>query len=236
VSTRRGRGRGDNGLDAVLWSPLRDVDPRVGEHLLDVLHAAEIAAYLEPSADVGEYTRTVSLPSPPADRLFVDRSRVAEARALVAEQVGPDERHALPAAEPVRGPAPERAAVRADLDEDAEWARIVAAFEADNGRPVVADQASDAPPPAPHEQAVLDRPDEHYEPPVPPPLPVPAPASLYAVLLVVAGVLLVGVPSLLRLSADAGLVLGVVFIAGGVAMLVSRMRDRSDDGDDGAVV
>ena len=91
-------------------------------------------------------------------------------------------------------------------------------------------------PPPPHEPDVLDRPDEHYEPPVPPPLPVPTPASLYALLLVVAGVLLVGVPSLLRLSADAGLVIGLVLIAGGVYVLVSRMRDRSDDGDDGAVV
>ena len=236
MSTRRGRGRRDNGLDAVLWSPLRDVDPRVGEHLLDVLQVAEIAAYLEPSADVAPYTRNVSLPSPPADRLFVDRSRVAEARALVAEQVGPDERHAPPAAEPARGKASERAALRADLDEDAEWQRIVASFQPEQGRPAVAEEPSDAPPPPPHEPAVLDRPDEHYEPPAPPPLPVPAPASLYAVLLVVGGVLLIGVPSLLRLSADAGLIIGVVFIAAGAAMLVSRMRDRADDGDDGAVV
>jgi hypothetical protein len=235
TSGRRGRGRRDNGLDAVLWSPLRDVDPRVGEHLLDLLQTADIAAYLEPSADVAPYTRNVSLPSPPADRLFVDRSRVAEARALVTEHVGPDERHAPPAAGPAR-PAPERAALRADLDEDAEWRRIVAGFEAENGRPVVAEEPSPAPPPAPHEPDVLDRPDEHYEPPVPPPLPVPAPASLYAVLLVIAGVLLVGAPSLVRLSEDAGLVIGLVLIAGGVFLLVSRMRDRSDDGDDGAVV
>lgn len=236
MTTRRGRGRRDNGLDAVLWSPLRDVDPRVGEHLLDVLHLADIAAYLEPSSDVSPYTRDVSLPSPPADRLFVDRSRVAEARALVAEQVGADERHAPPAAEPARGQAAERAPIRADLDEDAEWRSIVASFEAEHGRPVVAGEPSDAAPPPPHEVEILDRPDEHYEPPVPPPLPVPAPASLYAVLLVLAGVLLVGAPGLLRLSADTGLVIGLVFIAGGVAMLVSRMRERSDDGDDGAVV
>jgi hypothetical protein len=53
----------------------------------------------------------------------------------------------------------------------------------------------------------------------------------------VAGVLLIGAPGILDLSADVGLVLGVLGIAGGVAMLVSRMRDRSeDDGDDGAVV
>ena len=67
--------------------------------------------------------------------------------------------------------------------------------------------------------------------------PAPSPASLYAVLLVVVGVLLVGAPGLLRLSTDVGLVIGVAAIAGGVALLVSRMRDRSDDdGDDGAVV
>jgi hypothetical protein len=33
-----------------------------------------------------------------------------------------------------------------------------------------------------------------------------------------------------------GLTLGAAAVLGGVAMLVSRMRDRSDDGDDGAVV
>ena len=79
------RGRRNNGLDAALWSPLRDVDPRVGEHLLDVLHAAGIAAYLEPAADVGPYTRSVSLPSPPSDRLYVDRAHRAEARGLVEQ-------------------------------------------------------------------------------------------------------------------------------------------------------
>ncbi|MGY1827161.1 MULTISPECIES: hypothetical protein [unclassified Blastococcus] len=226
MTDRRGRGRRDNGLDAVLWSPLRDVDPRVGEHLLDLLEAAGIAAYLEPAADVGPYTRSVVLPSPPSDRLFVDRARQVEARGLVEQHA--DDHPAEPRV--LRRPAGR------DLDEDAEWRRIVAAFEAEHGRPVVEGLPSDAPPPAPHEVPVLDRPDEHYEPPVPPPLPVPAPAALYAVLLVAAGILLIGVPSIIGLSADAGLVLGVGVVAGGVALLVSRMRDRSDDGDDGAVV
>jgi hypothetical protein len=229
VSTHRGRGRRDNGLPAALWSPLRDVDPRVGEHLLDLLHAVGIAAYLEPSTDVEPYTRTVSLPSPPSDRLFVDRSRRAEARTVV-------DQHAPAAAEVHPAPAPEPA-VRREIDEDAEWARIVSAFEAEHGRSGVEDAPADAAPPVPHELPVLDRPDEHYEPPPPPPIPAPAPASLYAVLLVVAGVLLIGAPDLLDLSADLGLVLGVAGVAGGVFMLVSRMRDRSeDDGDDGAVV
>src|SRR3954452_13972728 len=132
MTSHGNRGRRNNGLDAVLWSPLRDVDPRIGEHLLDVLSAAGIAAYLEPSADIGPYTRTVFLPSPPSDRLFVDRSRRAEARALVDCQVpqgGDGER--------ARGPVPERAAVGKeidkDLDEDAEWWSIVAAFEPEHG-------------------------------------------------------------------------------------------------------
>jgi len=230
VTPRRGRGRLDNGLDAILWSPLGDVDPRVGEHLLDLLHAVGIAAYLEPSADVGPYTRTVFLPSPPTDRLFVDRARRAEARTVVDE-------HAPRSVEADKAPLPEPAAVPRKVDEDAEWARIVSAFEAEHGRAVVDDEPSDAPAPAPHETAILDLPDEHFEPPPPPPLPAPSPASLYAVLLVVAGIVLVGAPGLLRLTADLGLILGVAAIAGGVAMLVSRMRDRSDDdGDDGAVV
>jgi hypothetical protein len=229
VNPRRGRGRRDNGLEATLWSPLRDVDPRVGEHLLDLLHAVGIAAYLEPSADVEPYTRTVSLPSPPSDRLFVDRSRRADARTVVDE-------HAPPAPEVTRAPEPEPAPAHRELDEDAEWRRIVAAFEAEHGRSVVEAQPVDAPPPPPSELPVLDQPDEHYEPPPPPPIPAPAPASLYAVLLVAAGVLLIGAPGILNLSADLGLVIGVASIAGGVAMLVSRMRDRSDDGDDGAVV
>jgi len=234
------RGRRDNGLDASLWSPVRDVDPRIGEHLLDLLHAVGIAAYLEPSADVEPYTRSVSLPSPPSDRLFVDRARRAEARTVVDQHVPAGAESPAPnqeeRPEPARGP--ERAVVRRDLDEEAEWAAIVAAFEAENGRSVADEPPSVAPsPPVPHEVPILDRPDEHYEPPPPPPLPAPAPASLYAVLLVAFGLLLIGAPGVLRLSEDVGLVLGVAAIAGGVAMLVSRMRDRSDDdGDDGAVV
>ena len=55
--------------------------------------------------------------------------------------------------------------------------------------------------------------------------------------LIALGILLIAAPGVLRLSSDVGLILGVASIAGGAAMLVSRMRDRSEhDGDDGAVV
>ena len=225
---RRGRGRRDNGLDAALWSPLRDVDPRVGEHLLDVLSAAGNAAYLEPATDVEPYTRSVSLPSPPSDRLFFLRARRTEARDLV-------DRHA-DSHPPAPPPAPPRDQ-RPDADADAEFARIVAAFEAEHGRTTVSEEPRDDPPPPPAEPSVLDAPEEHYEPPPPPPLPVLAPASLYALLLIAVGAVLIIAPGRLGLTLDVGLVLGVAAVASGVTVLVSRMGDRSvDDGDDGAVV
>jgi len=223
---RRGRGRRDNGLDAALWSPLRDVDPRVGEHLLDVLAAVGIAAYLEPASYVEPYTRTVSLPSPPSDRLFVDRARRTEAGAVVDQHGEPH-----PAPEPAPRPT------HRDDDTDAEFARIVAAFEAEHGRAAATEAPRNDPPPPPAEPSVLDAPEEHYEPPPPPPLPVLAPATLYALLLLVVGLVLVFRPGTIGLTADVGIVLGVASVAGGVFVLVSRMRERSvDDGDDGAVV
>jgi hypothetical protein len=229
TSPHRGRGRRDNGLEAALWAPVQDVDPRVGEHLLDLLASAGIAAYLEPATDVGPYTRTVFLPSPPSDRLFVDRARRADARELLAQH-----------GDGLPGPVPERPAPTAD---DLEFARIVAAFEAEHGPaatgPDDVPEPRDDPPPRPAELPVLDALDaaDHYQPPPPPPLPVLAPATLYALLLLVVGVLLVFRPGTIGLSADVGLVLGVAAVIGGVFVLVSRMRERSvEDGDDGAVV
>jgi hypothetical protein len=230
MEPRRGRGRRDNGLDAALWTPLRDVDPRVGEHLLDVLRDAGIAAYLEPAADITPY-RNVYLPSPPSDRLFVDRAREAEATGLVDTNGDEDAVHRRVA----------RRGTRRRLDEEAEWRRIVAALEADGGTPLLDEEpavaAAAAAAPAPAEPDLLELPEEHYEPPPPPPLRAPAPASLYAVLLIAAGALLVVAPSVVGLSGNVALLLGVAGVAAGVAVLVSRMRDRSvDDGDDGAVV
>lgn len=72
-------GRRDNGLVAAEYVPAGDVDPRVGEHLLDVLARDGIAAYLRPSIDQPSITPTT--PSQrPVDRLYVDRAHVATAR------------------------------------------------------------------------------------------------------------------------------------------------------------
>ncbi|MEU4678018.1 DUF308 domain-containing protein [Micromonospora sp. NPDC023737] len=107
------RGRRDNGLDASEYAVAGDVDPRVGEHLLDVLAAGGIAAYLQPSADLNPVTRTTTVPARPVDRLYVDRSHLTTARdylSQLADEGAPEQ------------PRPD------EPDIDAEWARIVAGF------------------------------------------------------------------------------------------------------------
>jgi hypothetical protein len=127
------RGRRDNGLDAAAYVPLADVDPRVGEHLLDLLKLAGVPAYLEPSADVEPYTRTLALPSPPTDRLWVDRAQRATAREILEAE------SAEALSFPLR-PGSQSGVDRdddrpsqglADLDEERAWEEIVAAFDSD---------------------------------------------------------------------------------------------------------
>jgi hypothetical protein len=77
-------GRRDNGLVAAEYAAVGDVDPRVGEHLLDLLAMEGIAAYLRPSSDLHPVTRSTMLPKRPTDRLFVDSGRLATARAHLA--------------------------------------------------------------------------------------------------------------------------------------------------------
>ncbi|MCF0095103.1 MULTISPECIES: DUF308 domain-containing protein [unclassified Micromonospora] len=108
------RGRRDNGLDASEYAVVGDVDPRVGEHLLDVLAAGGIAAYLQPSADLNPVTRTTTVPARPVDRLYVDRSHLTTARDYLTQLA--DES------------TPEQPPARDEPDIDAEWARIVAGF------------------------------------------------------------------------------------------------------------
>jgi hypothetical protein len=135
VPEERGRrGRRDNGLDAVAFVPLVDVDPRVGEHLLDVLGSAGVPAYLEPSVDVEPYTRALSLPSPPTDRLYVDRDQRPRARQIVEAET-PHGTRPMPAPredEPSQG--------LTDQEEERAWQQIVAGWD-----------TREEPPPAPPE-------------------------------------------------------------------------------------
>ncbi|MGI5213981.1 DUF308 domain-containing protein [Plantactinospora sp. CA-290183] len=107
------RGRRDNGLEATEYAVAGDVDPRLGEHLLDVLAAGGIAAYLQPSADLNPVTRTTTMPPRPVDRLYVDRSFLATARDYLTQLADEDA--------PAQSPPP-------DPDVEAEWARIIAGY------------------------------------------------------------------------------------------------------------
>lgn len=118
------RGRRDNGLDAADYAAAGDVDPRVGEHLLDVLALDGIAAYLQPSADQNPILRATTYPVRPTDRLYVDRTHLAEARATLNRLTGG------------AGPTPAEDLVPDGRDGtggsqqqvDAEWAKIIAGF------------------------------------------------------------------------------------------------------------
>jgi hypothetical protein len=257
------RGRRDNGLVAAAYAAAGDVDPRVGEHLLDVLAVRGIAAYLQPTADLHPVTRTTTLPSRPTDRLYVDRTHLDTARAYLA-QLGPE----APAVE--------------EHDVDSVFAGIVAGFdaevetaswpEAENlpaGEPAPAQPDTDQadPPPtalrrwsastvAPQDEPSLldgldtfgaglpadadEEDEEGYTPPPPPPLPRLAPVTILAVAGIVFGVVLLFDPGLLPIDNTAAMTLGFGGILAGFITLVWRLRSGDDDDDwdpdDGAVV
>jgi len=181
----RRHGRRDNGLHASEYAVAGDVDPRVGEHLLDVLGLAGIAAYLQPTADLHPVTRTTTLPSRPIDRLYVDRDHLDEAREFL-DKLGPS---AAPSAavDPAAGavsaasadptgtaaagtdptapePPGERGGELSDEDVQSAWAAIVADFDAPTGEPV---------PPWPVSEDVSDEPADGTTPVESPPADPP---------------------------------------------------------------
>ncbi|MDQ3716679.1 MAG: hypothetical protein M3381_11800 [Actinomycetota bacterium] len=258
MTAPRRRGRRDNGLDASTFRALRDVDPRVGEHLLDVLRDAGIAAYLDPTSDVDAVTRSIALPSPPSDRLYVDRRLAADANALLHDyDLDADESAGSNSSELLAPGTPQltsnssgfSAGSTASSIDDAQWHDLVAAYEADHGRlgdtltddfdataqQRAAEREAAARAAVEAEEAAAE---EHYEPPPPPPLPVLSRSAAYALILLAGGALLLIAPGLIGLTGDVGFVFGVLGIAGGVGMLVWRMREgpQFDDPDDGAIV
>jgi hypothetical protein len=144
-------------------------------------------------------------------------------------------------------------------DVDATFAEIVAGLEregvgtrvwTDEGEPDEDDEAEPARPLRPEGQPAVatadddpdaepDDPDDHYVPPEPPPLPALRPGTIAALLLIVAGVVLLIVPGLFGLTGVIGTPLALIVICSGAGWLVLRMRSGPppDSGwDDGAVL
>jgi hypothetical protein len=259
------RGRRDNGLDAADYAVAGDVDPRVGEHLLDVLAAGGIAAYLQPSADLNPILRTTTLPARPTDRLYVDRVHLEEARGHLDRLTG----GALPTP-PTPRPDNRTSAGGSQSDVDAEWAKIVAGFhtsvdpqstpwpeaegitappEPPPALPSAADISGiqlnrrrtdpQPPPPPPEEFDDDDDDDERYNPPEPPPLPHISKYAIAGVIGVVLGFVLFIEPSLIPIDRDFVTLIGFSAVVAGAVTLVWRLRsgdEDDDDFDDGAVV
>ncbi|PRZ41374.1 hypothetical protein CLV47_110102 [Antricoccus suffuscus] len=282
---RRRRGRRDNGLDAASYVKVRLVDPRVGEHLLDVLREARVAAYLDPISSNDPYRLVEPPSSPPFEHLYVDAQLRSHAQ-QVLDGDGPDSE---PTAD-VGGPDP------FDLDNDqvdALFAELVGHYdstatnptrrteasepdaaptdqlgtdglgidhldinqldtdESSGGQQPIVGQAevSDEPPVEPEVVDVwrgsyslgpaADDPLDHYEPPEPDPIKRPSRPAIVAILVLLAGVLMLFFPQVLGIGGTTAVVLGVLGITSGVGLLLLRLREDPPDGeedDDGAVV
>jgi hypothetical protein len=118
------RGRRDNGIDASDYAVAGDVDPRIGEHLLDVLGASGIAAYLQPTADLNPILRATTLPARPTDRLYVDRTQLEIARDFLHKATGGE----LPTPPPPPADPTAAPEVKPQAEVDAVWAEIIAGF------------------------------------------------------------------------------------------------------------
>lgn len=241
------RGRRDNGLSARDYAVAGDVDPRVGEVLLDVLAVHGIGAYLRPTADLDPWMRVNQLPARPLDRLFVDRSRLHEARQLMASVREPTADPATAASRGGDGPQPEAGqtvAGRTELDYDREWARIIASFDVG---PVGTEPAGSPPRRARRRDAEPDEPtlldgldtfgadlpedEEDFVPPPAPPIPRPSGAAILAALGVFAGLLLIIKPSVVPAERPLAMATGLVCLAAGFGTLVWRLRPSRDEGD-----
>lgn len=223
---------------------LADVEPRLGEHLLDLLKFHDIAAFLEPPGDPRAARRPgIGM----VERLYVESPKRAEAREVVQAAAAEAGVPGSPAAEgsvPGGDAASPHPDPLAGIDTDAEFARLIAGFdEPPPTRPErrewrrldrgdqSAEPADDTPP---------ELQDEHYEPPPPPPLPRPAPPTVAAIAVFGLGIVVVAKGAWLGLDATVSFPLGVILVLAGFGMLVMRLRasrgDDDGDPDDGAVI
>jgi hypothetical protein len=202
-----------------------DVDPRLADHLLDVLGLRDVAAYVEPAPAGTPVT---------ADRLYVAADQTGAAREVlteIASELGIEvsRSHAERPDPPMQRPDPLQG-----RDTNAEFAAIIAGL-GDLDRPLF------SPASAPTANAMADDSEdevEHFVPPTPPPVPRPAMATAMAALLTLIGILVMAFGSMIGLPPDLPLPLGVMLVLFGAGMLVMRLREEpwDDSDDDGAQV
>ncbi len=217
------RGRRDNGLDSEAYAPVADVDPRLADHLLDVLGLREVPAYVEPTNDPVT-----------ADRLYVAADQTDAARVVLSEiaaELG------IEVSASRHGDSATRPDPLRDIDTDTEFAAIIAGMP-DLGKPLLDWNVSIAVDAAGLAEVEPVDEVEHFVPPPPPPLPRLAIATAMAVLVTLAGIVIMAFGYSLGLPADLPLPLGVVLVLFGAGLLALRLRPepRDDSDDNGAVV
>lgn len=273
----RRRGRRDNGLDAASYVKVRLVDPRVGEHLLEVLREARVAAYLDPISSSDPYRLVAPPTSPPFEHLYVDAQLRSHAQEVLDGDESPNS----------TGPAEYAAGTDSEPDADlgvpdpfnldngrvdALFADLVGHYESTAANPTrrtelpepgadsLADLLNGDHTALEHSDALdaLDEPEEvnvwrgapslgpaaddpldHYQPPEPDPIKRPSRPAVVAILVLLAGVLVLFFPQILDIGGTTAVVLGVLGITSGVGLLLLRLREDPPDGDnddDGAVV
>ena len=231
--------RRDNGLSAASYVPLADVDTDVGDHLLSALRRARIAAYLEPVAGGGAPTEGPGASESTASetdrqRLFVATGDRADARTIVQVAARADGDSAMRPPDLLEG-----------VDTNAEFSALIADWHVDTINAVRAAERDlsreDAEwrariePGFPAASAEDD--EEHYVPPAPPPLPRLSWATIWALLIMSASVVVLIVGSEFGLPSDFSFLAGVAGILVGAGILIMRLRERPpDEDDDGAVV
>lgn len=213
------RGRRDNGLDSDSYAPVADVDPRLADHLLDVLGLRDVPAYVEPTNDPVT-----------ADRLYVAAELIPQAHQVLTEiaaELGIEvstNRHREREArvDPLHG-----------IDTDSEFAAIIAGMP-DLGKPLLDWNTSIAVEAAGQSEPITVDEVEHFVPPPPPPLPRPALATAMAILVTLLGIVVIAFGYPLGLPSDLPLPLGVVLVLFGAGLLILRLRpDPRDDETDG---
>lgn len=221
-----------NGLAAAHYVPLTDVDTDLGPHLLTALGRARIAAYL--GATPGDLAAR--------RRLFVAAEERGDARIIVAAVVraagqSPD----APAA--ASGVAPPGAAPDPGIDFDTAFADLIADWHVDTVN-AIRDAERALSKEDEDWRARLEQPaaepvwldEQHYVPPAPPPLPRLAAPTIMAMSVLAISILVLGLGGQFGLASKLTLLLGVCGLLLGATILVSRLRERHDDDDDGAVL
>jgi hypothetical protein len=238
-----------NGLRAAAYIGVADLHPQVADVMLAALAEEGVAAYASPVTSARGLLMPTQFPSGPTDRLYVDRDAQEIAWRVLDEHL-PGARaeleHVQVEAAPSRS-ADEAGDQPAERVDDETWGQIVALFhtgdaasrwpDAEN---LAAEKATVDPAPAvPRAPISRQQPerDDHYHPPAPPPLPTADSTARAAWAGVIGGPLLFLLAILLDWDlASWAQLAGVAALVVGFVTLVTRMRDGSDDSDDGAVV